>query len=68
MTLNPPNVANDFKDDSGKHGEMESECSTGESIGCEESDEGDGKECEESGIGRKRDAVVVVTTRYGTYS
>lgn len=60
MTLDPPNIANDFEDDSGKHGEVKSECSAGESIGCEKSDKGDGKECEESGIGRERNSIVIV--------
>jgi hypothetical protein len=58
--LDPPNISNDFEDDSGKHGEVESKCSAGESIGCEKSDKGDRKECEESGIDGERNPIVIV--------
>ncbi len=62
--LDSPNVANDFENDSGKHCEVECDCTTSESIGYKETDEGDGEKSEEGRVGCKRYAVVIIRGGY----
>ena len=60
VTLDTSNVTNDFEDHTADHSKMEGESSTGNSIGCEEADQGDGKEREEGGVCTQGDTVEVV--------